>query len=103
RARPASLLSILALHDALPISEVRRKSEIVVHAEPERCGGTGKVGLADIVVLVDERDVARLRQDGAEADVPDPTRGVVVVVLERLDRKSTRLNSSHVSISYAVF
>src|SRR3712207_8000465 len=30
-------------------------------------------------------------------------RGVVRVVVRRVDRKSTRLNSSHANISYAVF
>src|SRR5437899_5240883 len=29
--------------------------------------------------------------------------GTVVVLVSRLDRKSTRLNSSHLGISYAVF
>src|SRR3712207_8408200 len=41
-------------------------------------------------------------------DVPDPGPGQAVVrgqvpELEPLDRKSTRLNSSHANISYAVF
>src|SRR5207249_8683760 len=33
----------------------------------------------------------------------EPTRGTEVDSSSRIDRKSTRLNSSHVSISYAVF
>src|SRR5690606_39552392 len=43
----------------------------------------------------DHRAIARRRADGGLAVCP----GVDVV----LDRKSTRLNSSHVKISYAVF
>src|SRR5258708_22232269 len=35
--------------------------------------------------------------------ITDPVRVAVATVLERLDRKSTRLNSSHQIISYAVF
>src|SRR3712207_7172151 len=39
----------------------------------------------------------------AEA-VPDPTDRIDLAALDRpLDRKSTRLNSSHANISYAVF
>src|SRR3989442_6035933 len=37
------------------------------------------------------------------ADFIEAPEGSVQVRLERLDRKSTRLNSSHVRISYAVF
>src|SRR3712207_7608436 len=42
--------------------------------------------------------VARVRPDDAAAD--DPLRGLVE---QHLDRKSTRLNSSHATLSYAVF
>src|SRR2546430_10280964 len=39
-----------------------------------------------------------------QAPVPDPFRGVIgVVKIRKTDRKSTRLNSSHSQISYAVF
>src|SRR5690625_6092935 len=34
--------------------------------------------------------------------IDEPERGDIVII-ERPDRKSTRLNSSHVAISYAVF
>src|SRR3712207_9398305 len=39
----------------------------------------------------------------APAVVGDPRRGVVRRILGARDRKSTRLNSSHANISYAVF
>src|SRR5258705_6882428 len=52
-----------------------------------------------------------LHADGVFEDMPDPDVFVVpggvgtraVMKDERLDRKSTRLNSSHLGISYAVF
>src|SRR5436305_5983471 len=54
--------------------------------------------LADAVGLVDDEELDFLRAEQlAEARIGDPLRGHVE------DRKSTRLNSSHVRISYAVF
>src|SRR3989442_4887194 len=41
--------------------------------------------------------------DREDADVDRMRERVLVVVPQRGDRKSTRLNSSHVRISYAVF
>src|SRR5256885_12355411 len=64
----------LSLHDALPISHVAARQEI--HLAPED-GGVGQVTDRD-------EDAVRARS-------------------ERRDRKSTRLNSSHLVISYAVF
>src|SRR3712207_8834252 len=75
----------LSLHDALPISDtlgMQHNAERIVVT-----GGAGFVGSH----LVD-----RLLAD---------TRAEIVVFdnLSRGDRKSTRLNSSHANISYAVF
>src|SRR3712207_8444469 len=39
----------------------------------------------------------------ARAEVEDPGAGVQRLLEDRQDRKSTRLNSSHANISYAVF
>src|SRR3712207_7342381 len=50
--------------------------------------------------------LVRGRRVGAEGEVQPAGlqgEGGVAVVLEVLDRKSTRLNSSHANISYAVF
>src|SRR2546422_6757665 len=69
----------LSLHDALPICDL--------HA-PARCHLI-HLGLEDVV------DLLPLRQHIVQRDVPDDR-------AER-DRKSTRLNSSHGYISYAVF
>src|SRR5438874_6627206 len=73
----------LSLHDALPI---------LYH----NCGGPR---LAQYV-----RNVQRtLFADLSPAQVLDFTYGVQQFRGPALDRKSTRLNSSHVEISYAVF
>src|SRR3712207_7516110 len=68
----------LSLHDALPIYV-----EVGAPVEPARGGGL---------------DVRRAELE-LDAGVPD----VADVVPHRRDRKSTRLNSSHANISYAVF
>src|SRR2546422_9070469 len=64
----------LSLHDALPISDARRS----------RAGRAGLLGRADGAARL---DVSVVRRAGRDAQ----------------DRKSTRLNSSHGYISYAVF
>src|SRR3712207_8546869 len=75
----------LSLHDALPISARRDRR------------ATGQLQRADVL------------QHGAaagEADAAAPARRARRLLLDdpaRLDRKSTRLNSSHANISYAVF
>src|SRR5205807_8942946 len=89
-------LYTLSLHDALPIYHegraiervrARREDRDVVprllHAEED----FGAFGAADPVAL---NRLRLLRPVGAG-------------ILEELDRKSTRLNSSHLVISYAVF
>src|SRR5690625_5575455 len=74
----------LSLHDALPISA----SDLVLIDD-----------LQSIVVdirLVDQRDVLR-------RTIVTPEDLDVILLHTHRDRKSTRLNSSHVAISYAVF
>src|SRR5207249_9066887 len=79
----------LSLHDALPISITAavRRQEPYVALEPRSVPDDGAVALAG----------------------PAQAKGDLVVWDLRVhnhllrDRKSTRLNSSHVSISYAVF
>src|SRR2546427_8000615 len=63
----------LSLHDALPISSIRKVSAGCWEATRLR---------------VDDRELIRFRAD---------------LLRSGLDRKSTRLNSSHSQISYAVF
>src|SRR5690349_25174967 len=84
---PASTeIYTLSLHVALPICM------FVV-------AGVAATGDASVIVL---RDAA----SGSEASVRvagDVTRAGLVAVGQTVDRKSTRLNSSHVESSYAVF
>src|SRR3712207_7658715 len=77
----------LSLHDALPISRRKR----VHQRRPSR-------GLGDRPVLVVDLDLGHppLRGEGLQLVAPQPW-------LDQVDRKSTRLNSSHANISYAVF
>src|SRR5699024_12620342 len=94
RSPPPSATSTLSLHDALPIC---------AHENLVVCGpsGTGKSHLLEALghAAVDAGAHVSwfsLESLGALFHRHRGTRG-------RTDRKSTRLNSSHVSISYAVF
>src|SRR5690606_41696966 len=95
-------LNTASLPDALPIS-VRRREPRRLPLERLRPGIErhahvllGDVGRAHLVFARLARCVGRRHTDAAFGDV-DLRPGSV------LDRKSTRLNSSHVKISYAVF
>src|SRR3712207_9375761 len=70
----------LSLHDALPIFS------------PSPCGEGPGEGVPRTHAGICSR----------HRDAPPPERGRVAS-LKRADRKSTRLNSSHANISYAVF
>src|SRR5438067_9260973 len=61
--------------------------------------------VADLHVLEDlgERERARAGDEGQRIDAEAKERAADGFGVDPLDRKSTRLNSSHVSISYAVF
>src|SRR3712207_8325154 len=76
----------LSLHDALPISQaggLARDEVLEGVGEAVACGEHG------LSVLAAQRQV----------DVA----GIALSLIELGDRKSTRLNSSHANISYAVF
>src|SRR5207249_11360819 len=100
-APPPTATSPLSLHDALPISQHRAAA-----AAPGRLGHAA--GPAD-------RARAAGGAYGRAADGTHPATPVARALRShaarrsegagraRVDRKSTRLNSSHVSISYAVF
>src|SRR3712207_6909692 len=78
----------LSLHDALPIWDHEVQQRVgTVAAVPQPVG--------------DHRDVDQ-REGDERAEVDERRRGGHVEE-ERPDRKSTRLNSSHANISYAVF
>src|SRR5437879_5848281 len=95
------VLHTSALHDALPISAKGAVRELVPHLEQH--AGLQVVRrqsqhLAPHVLSVDRMDIQPVQERGGRFNAfflmiqrPDP------------DRKSTRLNSSHRCISYAVF
>src|SRR5690242_21105342 len=77
----------LSLHDALPIFAAAGHPvrQVNIDREPALANKYGVSGIPCFVMLVDGQVVDR------------------VVGATTKDRKSTRLNSSHMSISYAVF
>src|SRR3712207_8966337 len=79
----------LSLHDALPIFRGADVDGDVRGERRERLGGLDVVG-----------DRALVRRDLVAPDVHAEDR---ILGRARGDRKSTRLNSSHANISYAVF
>src|SRR5690606_40456485 len=91
---PTLTISPLSLHDALPISEQRVEERSDEGHEPgQRDPHHRRAGVALVEDGVPRSkeghpDVHQDHQDGPECGG---------------DRKSTRLNSSHVKISYAVF
>src|SRR3712207_7207614 len=76
----------LSLHDALPIS-IARSSRASTSSTPSSVGGGAPSRHRP-------RDAGSVRRW---------TTGLLATLLLVLDRKSTRLNSSHANISYAVF
>src|SRR5690606_39801110 len=94
RATPSGRIHRLSLHDALPICP----------------GGTGDIdGTGGHMVTLDEIRAQLTGPGGQFEVVEDVVDGVPMKVFKdrfpnlRVDRKSTRLHSSHVKISYAVF
>src|SRR5690349_22390590 len=86
-----TVTSPLSLHDALPISRRRRLAQLGLEVEVAEDAVEDRERRADVDHVVEQL-----------ADRPEEPR------LQRRegddrDRKSTRLNSSHVEISYAVF
>src|SRR5207244_10549693 len=88
----------LSLHDALPILPVQLANFLVRSAPEERRFGSGRaLETRALRSVADDRQWNAREPGGVNRDV-DP-----FVRNERRDRKSTRLNSSHQIISYAVF
>src|SRR5690606_39715333 len=88
--------STVPLHDALPICDRASGSHGELHLPPSALSVDGFGGSADgagnRLRLPELRGGARRVVDPSHERHPPPR-----------DRKSTRLNSSHVKISYAVF
>src|SRR5207253_10836133 len=85
-APSTTALYTLSLHDALPISVERIAVEVGDAVQPEA-----------------PRRVAGGDRDGVGVGEREHRRGELLARVAAPDRKSTRLNSSHVAISYAVF
>src|SRR5690606_40363073 len=93
----------LSLHDALPICRIRGRTRErdwrkVKHRKPSR---TQRAMASTSLPLATAAAVATLFASPAGAVPNDPTTPATPAPVQ--DRKSTRLNSSHVKISYAVF
>src|SRR5207245_5832323 len=98
---PPPNISTLSLHDALPISSFSVQDTLDFFAAEDvatKVEETGKIfPVSDKATDVLDALLRRLARSGATLALAEP-------VLEvGQDRKSTRLNSSHGSISYAVF
>src|SRR5690606_39550886 len=90
----------LSLHDALPIFLYRQKGkeDAEVFLDPNKFSTDGTTSLAGISFSKDGSLAAYQISEGGS-----DWRKVIVLNTKEKDRKSTRLNSSHVKISYAVF
>src|SRR5699024_12868145 len=93
----------LALHDALPISEylASRARRTSAAAPPS------DLTVNELLLLFWDHARSYYVKDGRPTSEPETIRQALRPVRElygdsRADRKSTRLNFSHVSISYAV-
>src|SRR5690606_41650597 len=97
-APPPAGLYPLSLHDALPISAPRPRGR------PRHAAAAGGVPRGTGGSPACPAPAADDRPRGDRRGHPDLVRVVgLPLVLLHPDRKSTRLNSSHVKISYAVF
>src|SRR3712207_7990831 len=83
----------LSLHDALPISLLAKRMDVAPEGWREAAG-----------VFGDDtpRSVADIHDDASRTQVREWKRAQKAAHKDK-DRKSTRLNSSHANISYAVF
>src|SRR5207253_11484934 len=95
RAHPPTKTHPLSLHDALPISEATAGASIPI------------LGREPVSRALRRRRLRIARRMGIAAERVTDENRVVAGRRERavrlVDRKSTRLNSSHVAISYAAF
>src|SRR5699024_11443652 len=97
---PTTLILTLSLHDALPIY-IRIAKDLV--SKDQICDIYDMTRLA---TLQDLKSIAKdfgCSLDSFDIKALEKVHMVKPKIYKELDRKSTRLNSSHVSISYAVF
>src|SRR5690606_41508267 len=100
---PAPVIYTLSLHDALPISTLAEPRRALRKAErPRRQIANTSLSCESSETPTSRKSVER---DVAQRARSDPNRLPGLVEIKGkvgIDRKSTRLNSSHVKISYAV-
>src|SRR5262245_66533660 len=88
------VFAVYCPHPDLHSFPTRRSSDLAAARDPERIGRIGLLDAdADVDAPLAHQPIAQLRR-GDEA---------AFLAGHRRDRKSTRLNSSHLGISYAVF
>src|SRR5207302_10575143 len=80
---PSTIIFTLSLHDALPICRLLTASDF-----------TAPIDFVDFTVIPPGSTIGAHQHEGNEE---------IYFIAAGRDRKSTRLNSSHVKISYAVF
>src|SRR5436853_278823 len=100
---PSTTISPLSLHDALPIFPRRQiPMQSSVHPVDEMlpAGKLTALGLQHVLVMY-AGAVAVPLIVGRALNLP-PEQVAHLISADLLDRKSTRLNSSHLGISYAV-
>src|SRR5690606_41866739 len=95
-APPPTYISPLSLHDALPILLIATPPPAVAYPQ---VAGSDRTSTSSLCAL---EQTSRLRQRRERYRL-HPLRERVPLRTGVEDRKSTRLNSSHVKISYAVF
>src|SRR5690606_41819685 len=101
--RPATPATYtLSLHDALPILQIRKPGQEIVNHPGTALVCRWVERQHDTTPLVRVR-AAQPRRHKLELRTGEFRGLVKAVEVTRADRKSTRLNSSHVKISYAVF
>src|SRR5207248_11770209 len=94
---PTTRIYTLSLHDALPISERRVMGDLTGVVERV----DQKARTVEVAEAKGQRPVTMTVTDDTAITVRGEQRGLRD--LKKEDRKSTRLNSSHRTISYAVF
>src|SRR5207302_10961906 len=103
QATPTNTLYTLSLHDALPISTLELLQQIHVTVKTS-LDNASRLRIPRLENMEEGQPLSEfLLTEPLSSYLPDSTRVLNGKYLDRLDRKSTRLNSSHVKISYAVF
>src|SRR5699024_12078311 len=100
---PTTKISTLSLHDALPIYSLPpvEYAKVIYSIQNEMIAKPTDYFVRRTGDLYFDVDLVTKYQDGVVALMKD-TIGWSDETRNQIDRKSTRLNSSHVSISYAV-